>query len=86
MHTFTTHTLLDASRRDDAAACGYDAEADGLKVVLEAHPQVGPCVSLSKYGAEIELFGDAEIDEVIRALTNAKLRSARMAALAMAAE
>lgn len=72
-------TLLDTSKRNDAAACGYDAEADGLKVAYESDPQVGCCVYLSKYGASIDLYGDAEIKEVIRALNLALSRNAAKA-------
>lgn len=89
MPTFT-HTLLDTGVAEDAYACGHDkrmpVEMGGLKITFEADRDLGPCVTLNGQDGEIRLIGEAEIDEVIRALTNAKLRSARVAALAMAAE
>lgn len=82
-----TQTLLDVSRTADALACGYEArEIDGLKVRFEADPQVGCCVYISKAGVEIDLYGDAEINEVIRALKSALSRNAARSAVAIAAE
>ena len=72
--------LLDVSKTADALACGYGArEIDGLRVAYESDPRVGCCVYLSKYGASIDLYGDAEIKEVIRALNLALSRNAAMA-------
>lgn len=71
--------LLDTSKRHDAYACGYDPEESGLKVAYESDPQVGCCVYLSKYGASIDLYGDAEIKEVVRALNLALSRNAAKA-------
>lgn len=69
-------TLLDTSRTNDALAAGYEAaEEAGLKIQFEAEPHVGPCVYLSKCGHSIDLYGAAEINEVIRALQTALRRS-----------
>lgn len=70
------HTLLDTSRTNDALAAGYEAaEEGGLKIEFEADPAIGPCVYLSKCGHSIDLYGAAEINEVIRALQTAIKRS-----------
>jgi len=57
---------------------------EGLKVTFEAHRDLGPCVTLNGHDGEIQLIGYAEIDEVIRALTLAKSRTATLAARAEA--
>ncbi len=78
-----TEILLDVSRLNDALACGYEArEIDGLKVSYEGDPQVGCCVYISKAGAEIDLYGDAEIEQVIRALQGALARNAAVSVAA----
>jgi len=53
---------------------------EGLKVTFEAHRDLGPCVTLNGHDGEIQLIGNAEIDEVIRSLTLAKSRTAVLAA------
>lgn len=69
--TLSMTTLLDTSLANDALACGYESatpDADALRVVLEQHPQVGPCVYLYGPEGEVSLTGRAEIAEVHRAL------------------
>ncbi len=69
--TLLMTTLLDTSRPNDALACGYDTTppaSDALRIVLEQHPQVGPCVYLYGPDGEVSLIGRAEIAEVYRAL------------------
>lgn len=62
----TTHTLLETD--------------EGLKVSLEAHRDLGPCVTLNGPDGEIQLIGYADIDDVIRALELAKSRTAVLSA------
>lgn len=69
-------TLLDTTNLNDALATGHKSPIDytegGLRITFEAHEALGPSVRLFGIEGEIELTGDAEIAEVIRALEMAR--------------
>lgn len=76
-------TLLDTSIAADAYACGHDkrvpVEFGGLRITFEADVDLGACVMINGSDGEIRLIGDAEVGEVIRALSTALARNAAMA-------
>ena len=82
-----TQELLNTARPHDAAACGYGSPIDydmgGLKITFEADQFLGPCVTINGMDGELKLTGEAEVNEVIRALQTAVRRNAALAVRAM---
>lgn len=75
-----TTTLLDTINLNDALACGYTAPIDytegGLRIVGDAFPTL----TLMGPDGSVELSGDAEIRELIRAAERVLLSACAEAA------
>lgn len=79
-------TLYTTTDHSDAILAGYDGARDpvehgeGLTVIAELHPAVGPCITLVGPDGQVEINGWSELGQIIERLQGFQAACARRVA------